>query len=91
MPDEAGPHYQHHTDPGTPAVDPSYANPDNEVWLDFTATAAGTATAVSQQNWTFDPAAPPRSLVIHEQTTRTAAGTAGTAGPRVACLTLPIG
>jgi len=89
VPDEAGPHYQHRHDPSSPSVDPSYANPQNEVWLDFTADATGAGTAVSQLNWAFGPAAAPRSLVIHAQPTSTAAGTAGKAGPRVACLTLP--
>jgi superoxide dismutase, Cu-Zn family len=88
VPDQAGPHYQHRHDPHRPSVDPSYANPTNEVWLDFTADSAGAATAVSQENWTFDPKAPPRSLVIHAETTRTGAGMAGTAGARAACLSL---
>jgi Cu-Zn family superoxide dismutase len=91
VPDAAGPHYQHVHDPRTPSVNPSYANPENEVWLDFTADATGAATAVSEENWTFDPKAPPRSLVIHAQQTRTESGAAGTAGARAACLTLPIG
>jgi Cu-Zn family superoxide dismutase len=84
----SGPHYQHRHDPKTPSVDPSYANMDNEVWLDFLADAAGTGTAVAQEKWTFDPQAPPRSLVIHDGTTRTGKGVAGTAGDRAACLTL---
>ena len=88
VPDQAGPHYQHRHDPRTPSVDPSYANPQNEVWLDFTADSAGAANAVSQENWTFDPKAPPRSLVIHAETTRTGPGMAGTAGARAACLSL---
>jgi superoxide dismutase, Cu-Zn family len=88
VPDQAGPHYQHQHDPRTPSVDPSYANPRNEVWLDFTADAAGAATAVSQENWTFTPNSPPRSLVIHAATTRTGTGEAGTAGARAACLSL---
>jgi Cu-Zn family superoxide dismutase len=92
VPAEAGPHYQHSPDPraaaSPPSVDPSYANPRNEVWLDFTAGARGAATAAATQNWTFDEVEPPRSLIVHEQPTSTAAGTAGTAGARVACLTL---
>jgi len=78
VPDEAGPHYQHRHDP-------SYANPRNEVWLDFTADATGAGTAVSELDWTFGPADPPRSLVIHAEPT----SATGKAGPRVACLTLP--
>ena len=89
-PDAAGPHYQHMHDPkAAPSPDPMYANPRNEVWLDFTADATGAATAESRQQWVFDPTQPPRSLVLHAGPTRTGAGVAGTAGARVACLSLP--
>ncbi|MCA2212218.1 hypothetical protein [Jidongwangia harbinensis] len=91
-PDAAGPHYQHRPDPkaaaSPPSVDADYANPRNEVWLDFTADAAGAAT-VTAAHPAFDRATAPRSLVLHGSLTRTADGEAGTAGPRVACLTLP--
>src|SRR5690606_23761090 len=33
---DAGPHYQNVVDPVQPSTDPDYANPDNEIWLDFT-------------------------------------------------------
>jgi Cu-Zn family superoxide dismutase len=89
IPDQAGPHYQHVHDPQTPSVDPSYANPDNEVWLDFTADDHGAAVVTDTQRWTVDPARPPRSLIVHAESTRTQAGVAGTAGPRVACLSIP--
>lgn len=89
VPDQAGPHYQHRKDPKTPSVDPSYANPRNEVWLDFSADGYGTATVSAVQAWTFPAGQEARSLVLHAQQTKTAAGVAGTAGPRVACLTLP--
>ena len=89
LPDAAGPHYQHDADPTMPSVDPSYANPENEVWLDFTADTTGSAFTISAQPWTFDDKRPPRSLILHAQVTRTKKGVAGTAGPRVACLTLP--
>jgi Cu-Zn family superoxide dismutase len=88
VPDQAGPHYQNRLDPHLPSVDPSYANPGNEVWLDFTADADGAANAVSLQSWTFDPRNPPHSLVIHAETTRTGTGVAGMAGERAACLSL---
>jgi Cu-Zn family superoxide dismutase len=91
-PDDAGPHYQHSPDPkaaaSPPSVDPAFANPRNEIWLDFTADAAGAAAVTAQQDWTFDEVEPPRSLIVHAERTRTAAGQAGMAGPRVACLTL---
>jgi Cu-Zn family superoxide dismutase len=93
-PDAAGPHYQHLPDPraiaSPPSVDPKYANPRNEVWLDFTADAKGAATVRATQAWPFDDISPPRSLVVHAQKTKTAAGRAGIAGPRVACLTVPL-
>ena len=92
-PAEAGSHYQHRPDPkaatSPPSVDPAYANPRNEVWLDVTTDPLGQASATASQTWPFDAAGPPRSLVVHAQRTETAAGTAGTAGARVACLTLP--
>jgi Cu-Zn family superoxide dismutase len=91
-PADAGPHYQHSPDPraaaSPPSVDPAYANPSNEIWLDFTADAAGAAVVTARQDWTFDEVEPPRSMIVHAERTRTAAGQAGTAGPRVACLTL---
>jgi Cu-Zn family superoxide dismutase len=92
-PAEAGPHYQHHPDPAAvaspPSVDPSYANPTNEVWVDVTTDGKGAGTAAATQRWPFDRINPPRSLVLHAGRTATSPGKAGTAGPRVACLTLP--
>lgn len=88
---DAGPHYQHRADPAAaaspPSVDPRYANPTNEVWLDFTTDTKGAAAALAKQR-PFTAAAPPRSLVIHADRTATGPGKAGMAGPRVACLTL---
>ncbi|GAA4962852.1 hypothetical protein [Actinoplanes utahensis] len=90
-PADAGPHYQHSVDPaaapGQPSVDPAFANPRNEIWLDFTTDAFGTGKAVSVQEWPFDESRPPWSLVLHAEHTHTAPGQAGTAGPRLACLT----
>jgi Cu-Zn family superoxide dismutase len=87
----AGPHYQHQHDPAAsasrPSVDPSYANPRNEIWLDFTTDSNGSASSTATHPWTFGT--DPRSLVIHAMTTKTAPGQAGTAGARAACLTLP--
>jgi Cu-Zn family superoxide dismutase len=88
-PEAAGGHYQNHKDPVTPSVNPVYANPSNEVWLDFTTSLTGTAASASSHGWDFNPAAPPRSLVLHAERTMTGPGVAGKAGARVACLTLP--
>jgi Cu-Zn family superoxide dismutase len=73
----------------SPSGDPMYANPHNEVWLDFTTDPAGAGIAVSRQQWSFDTVQRPRSLVVHAGSTRTDAPGAGTAGARVACLSLP--
>jgi Cu-Zn family superoxide dismutase len=59
------------------------------VWLDFTADATGAGSAVSAHGWDFDPAEPPRSLILHAEHTKTGPGEAGKAGGRAACLTLP--
>lgn len=82
---DAGPHYQNVPDPNPPSTDPAYANPDNEIWLDFTTDSEGFASAVSEVDWVFqDPR--PRSVVIHERHTSTGAGVAGEAGARLACV-----
>ncbi|PXY31405.1 superoxide dismutase family protein [Prauserella muralis] len=78
----AGPHFQHVQGPSD---DPAYANPENEIWLDFTTNAAGTGFAASRVDWTFGERRP-ESVVIHDHHTSTAPGEAGSAGPRLACL-----
>ncbi|MEV4517596.1 hypothetical protein AB0K00_52650 [Dactylosporangium sp. NPDC049525] len=70
-----------------PPANPSYANPQNEVWLDVTTRADGRGSSVATHPWTFSPA--PRSLVIHAMPTKTGPSDAGDAGARAACLTLP--
>jgi Cu-Zn family superoxide dismutase len=90
-PAEAGPHYQNRVDPaagpGKPSVDPAYANPGNEIWLDFTADDKGAGAAASVQGWKFSADRPPWSFVLHAERTHTGHGEAGTAGARLACLT----
>ncbi|RCG14821.1 hypothetical protein DQ392_27415 [Streptomyces reniochalinae] len=88
-PDAAGPHYQNKKDPVRPSTDPRYANPRNEVWLDFTTNAKGEGKAVSRHDWTFRKGEA-RSVVLHERGTRTEAGHAGEAGARLACFTVPL-
>ncbi|WP_326824831.1 hypothetical protein [Streptosporangium sp. NBC_01756] len=78
-PDDSGPHYQHVH---------SHASATNEVWLDFTTDDQGTATATAKQDWAFAPGRVPHSLVIHAQPTVKTGADAGTAGPRVACVSL---
>jgi Cu-Zn family superoxide dismutase len=79
---DAGAQYQHAVDPAAtaehPSADPAYANPDNEVWLDFITDANGVGAASSVHTWQFDPQRAPRSLVIHQDRT----------GDRLACVNL---
>ncbi|TCK27044.1 superoxide dismutase family protein [Pseudonocardia endophytica] len=84
--DAAGPHFQMRQDPVTPSVDPAYANPSNEIWLDLTTDAQGAGTATSTVPWTFPDDRRARSVIIHEMPTKTEPGKAGTAGARPACV-----
>lgn len=89
-PADSGAHFQHQADPRTPSVDPAYANPGNEVWLDFTTDASGAATVTAtQEEWAFAEQAAPQSVVIHANPTATEPGKAGTAGDRLACVSVP--
>lgn len=81
----AGPHFQHKQDPVKPSVDPRYANPDNEIWLDFTTDRFGHGFAKSRVDWRFDERRA-KSVVIHETHTHTDPGNAGDAGSRLACI-----
>lgn len=94
--DDAGPHYQDEVDPAAtpdePSVDPAYANPDNEVWLDVMTDAEGSGTATAEVPFTFDEGGAPASIIVHEaMETATEEGEAGTAGDRLACLDTPLG
>jgi Cu-Zn family superoxide dismutase len=75
-----GPHYQAPT--GTPA---GLADPDHEVWLDFTTNAAGNAHTNVVVPFDILPGA--RSVVIHQEPHT---GTGGAAGQRLACLDVTI-
>jgi len=88
VPAAAGPHFQHDVDPVSPSVDPRYANPRNEIWLDLTTDRAGNGFAHSAVRWSLDDRRP-GSVVIHETHTHTEPGHAGTAGARLACVTVP--
>ncbi|NMH98627.1 superoxide dismutase family protein [Pseudonocardia acidicola] len=87
-PADAGAHFQHVKDPAAPSVDPAYANPQNEIWLDFQTDAEGKATATSTVAWEFTDQAHPRSVVVHAERTATEPGKAGTAGDRAACVSV---
>ncbi len=88
--DAAGPHFQNVQDPVSPSVDPAYANPRNEIWLDVRTDADGAGSATTKVPFDFAGRAP-ASVVLHETPTSIAAGEAGTAGGRLACLTVPFG
>lgn len=90
--DAAGPHYQHENDPNasadSPSDDPEYANPDNEVWLDLQTDGDGNGSSTAEVEFGVTEESP-ASIVVHEaEETATGEGEAGTAGDRVACLTV---
>ncbi|MEU2391009.1 superoxide dismutase family protein [Streptomyces sp. NPDC007369] len=87
-PADAGAHYQDAVDPVQPSVDPVYANPRNEAWLDLTTDAHGHGSSQTSVGWRIR-AGEAASVVVHEHATATMAGHAGSAGPRLACLTVP--
>ncbi len=92
--DLAGPHFQNDVDPaavpGTPSVDPAYANPRNEIWLDLRTDGEGDGEATAEVPFVFGDRAP-ASVVLHEaEATATEPGRAGSAGARLACLTVPV-
>jgi Cu-Zn family superoxide dismutase len=87
-PEAAGSHYQNVPDPVQPSVDPRYANPRNEIWLDFRTDARGNAQVVSTVPWQFT-SRHAQSVVIHANQTATDPGHAGMAGDRLACVTVP--
>ncbi|MET0132319.1 MAG: superoxide dismutase, partial [Kibdelosporangium sp.] len=78
-PADAGPHFQHREDPVQPSVDPAYANPANEIWLDLTTDANGDAVTFTHVEWSFGGRRA-GSVVLHETHTHTGPGQAGTAG-----------
>ncbi|PPK96112.1 Cu-Zn family superoxide dismutase [Kineococcus xinjiangensis] len=86
LPAASGPHYQQVPDPAVPSVDPAYANPVNEVWLDLHTDARGRAVVRASNPWSYREV--PASLVLHAQHTHTEPGRAGTAGARLACIDL---
>jgi superoxide dismutase, Cu-Zn family len=84
----AGPHFQHVMDPVVPSTNPAYANPSNEIWLDFKTDEDGNASAQTKVAWQFAPDRRPHSVIIHAEQTHTGDTDSGTAGARLACLTV---
>ncbi|MFC3452622.1 superoxide dismutase [Amycolatopsis speibonae] len=89
-PNGSGPHYQNVKDTVRPSVDPAYANPANELWLDLMIDANGLGETTSNVSWIFREKEA-NSVVLHVGHTKTAAGVAGTAGERIACVTTEFG
>lgn len=84
----AGPHYQDDVAPAGQAAYVAYANPDNEIWLDLTTNDKGNGAAQTVVDWQFRPGGA-NSVVVHRDPTASGTdGTAGTAGPRLGCLTV---
>ncbi|MDA2805575.1 superoxide dismutase family protein [Nocardiopsis suaedae] len=88
-PGDSGPHYQDEKDPEQPSTDPKYANDDNEVWLDFTTDSDGNADSDADVDWAPRPGEM-KSLVIHDEHTKTGEGEAGSAGDRLACVNVKL-
>ena len=86
--DAAGPTYQHVQDPVQPSVDPRYANPQNEIWLDLRTDGDGAGSATATVDWGFTADRRAQSVVVHAWPTATEAGRAGSAGEEVGCVTV---
>lgn len=86
--ESAGPTYQNTVDPAQPSVDPAYANPENEIWLDFRTDAEGAGSSQTTVDWGFTADRRAQSVVVHAWPTATEAGRAGSAGTEVGCVTV---
>lgn len=84
----AGPHFQNVLDSVAPSVNPAYANPTNEIWLDLTTDAEGNGVAQTKVPWQFSPTRRAQSVIIHVEHTHTGPNDSGVAGARLACLTV---
>jgi superoxide dismutase, Cu-Zn family len=88
LPDDAGPHFQYSPDPVQPSVDPTFANSQNEMWLDIATDETGAGSTETTVTWTFPDDRRPKSVVVHADGTASEPGQAGTAGGRVACISV---
>lgn len=86
VPEGAGPHFQY-VQGG--ATDPAFANPQNEIWLDFVTDDNGNARSRAIVAWQFPADRRAHSVVIHDHHTSHDPGEAGTAGSRHGCMTVP--
>jgi Cu-Zn family superoxide dismutase len=83
----AGGHFQHMPAASADAAvtDPAFANPDNEVWLDFTTDDTGAAVSSANVSW-IPPDGGAAAIVVHDRLTTDG----GIAGPKLACLPFPL-
>jgi Cu-Zn family superoxide dismutase len=77
---KAGGHYQN-----VPGTGEAFANPENEVWLDFETDDAGHGFAQAKVNWEFRSNGA-NAVIIHDHSTPEHDPVAGVAGPKLACL-----
>lgn len=77
---KAGGHYQNVIGTGE-----SFANAQNEVWLDFETDDEGNGSAQAKVDWTFR-ADGANAIMIHDHHTPDEDPVAGVAGPKLACL-----
>ncbi len=90
--DAAGRRFQDHLDPAVsaraPSTNPTYANRDNEIWLDVRTDVTGTGSSRTTVPFTLSDRTP-GSFVVHDAAlSPTDQDQASRAGARVACLTL---
>jgi len=85
---DPGPLFQNVVDPVQPSVDPRYANPQNEIWLDFATDQTGAGGAEATVAWQIPADRRPQSVVVHEGPSALERGSAGAAGNRAACITV---
>lgn len=85
---DAGPHFQNSQDPAIPSVNPAYANPDNEIWLDLVTDDEGNGVAQTRVSWQFNADRRPSSVILHVEHTHTGPNDSGVAGARLACLSV---
>ena len=86
-----GPDYQRVPNPKPRKAphDRAYQNPVNEIWLDVETDRTGSGSATAEVPWQFPPGDPVRSVIIHAERTHVGPdGPPGSAGPRLACLTV---
>jgi Cu-Zn family superoxide dismutase len=83
-PTSAGGHFQHDANPDGGVNDPAFANPMNEVWLDFTTNDAGIGMGSATVGF-VPPAGGAKAIIVHDRLT----GDGGLAGPKLACLPMP--